>query len=137
MQRGVEKIAGAVTGEHAPGPVGPVCRGCEAHDQKTCLWIAEARYRPAPVGLVLERTSAFAGNLFAMLDETGARATAAHLSVEDREPLVAHRTVAALVRVERHKRVASTPNASSGKKGASGPSQASPNPLGFSPLVKA
>ena len=47
-QRPVEEVAGAVAGEHPPGPVGAVRGGRQAEQQQARRRVAEARHRAGP-----------------------------------------------------------------------------------------
>lgn len=50
MQRGEEKIAGPVSGEHPTGPVPSVRGRCEANDYELRVWVTESRQGALPVG---------------------------------------------------------------------------------------
>ena len=72
MQRCVQPIAAAITGKHAPGAIGAVRGGREADDEQARMWVAEAGYRPAPVGVFTEAAGWFVGRRLAMCHEPAA-----------------------------------------------------------------
>ncbi len=72
MESVVEKIAGAVAGEHAPGAIGAVRGGSEAEDQKLRARVAETGNGFAPVFAIAEGTALFASDGFAVAHQARA-----------------------------------------------------------------
>ena len=69
VERREEKVARAVAGEEATGPVGAVGGGGEAEDDDPCCRVAEAGDGAAPVRLVRVGGPLLAGDLLAPSDE--------------------------------------------------------------------
>ena len=76
VQGGVEPVARAVAGEHAPGAVGPVGGGREPDDARPARRDRRTRDRPAPVLLVPERGPLLGRDLLAPRHQARARAAA-------------------------------------------------------------
>jgi hypothetical protein len=68
----MEKVAGAVAGEHTAGAICPVSRWCETEQSDPSGAVTEAGDRAAPLLLVGKRGAALARDLLAPGDETGA-----------------------------------------------------------------
>jgi len=75
MEYGIHKIAGAVAGEDAACPVGPMRPGSESKDVDAGAPVAEAGDRPAPVGLVPVGAALGFGDTPAIITEAGASLT--------------------------------------------------------------
>src|ERR1700728_4920414 len=69
MERFVEKIAGAVAGEHAASAVGAMGGGSEAENQQLRARVAEAGDRLAPVVPIAVGEALFGGDRFAILHQ--------------------------------------------------------------------
>ena len=82
MKRLVEKIAGAVAGEHAAGAIGAVRGGSEAENQEPGARIAKAGNGLAPVFPVAKRETLFARDFFAVAHQARALPALDDLSVE-------------------------------------------------------
>src|SRR5581483_8073957 len=66
VERAIEKISGAVAGEHAAGAISPMRRGSEPDDENLGLWIAKRGHRLAPVFLIAKGAALFAGDQLAI-----------------------------------------------------------------------
>jgi hypothetical protein len=75
IQRLVQKIAGAVSGEYSPRAVAAMCSGRKTQNQKLGARIAEARNRLAPVVPREEGAALVPRDLFAVPYKSRARAT--------------------------------------------------------------
>ena len=83
VQRPKQPVTAAIAGEHASRAVGTVRRGSQAdHDNLRCR-IAEARHRPAPVGVAGERGPFLRGDPLTPLDEPRASPTPDDLAAND------------------------------------------------------
>ena len=71
MQRLVEPVSAAVSGEHPAGAVPAMGGGRQPHHEETGIRIAEARNRTAPIGPVMELPSLGPGDRFSMGDQSG------------------------------------------------------------------
>ena len=71
MQRLVEPVSAAVSGEHPAGAVPAMGGGRQPHHEETGIRIAEARNRTAPIGPVTELPSLGPGDRFSMGDQSG------------------------------------------------------------------
>jgi len=69
MKRAVEKVAGAIAGEHATGSIRAVRAGREAENDELRLRIAEAADGPSPILFVAIRATFRQRDRFAMRDE--------------------------------------------------------------------
>ena len=89
VQGGVEKVAGAVAGEHAAGPVGPVRRRGQAHDEDSPPPVAEAGNGPRPVVPVGKGTALRAADLGAPRAQLRAAPAPRHRPLEGVQGLAA------------------------------------------------
>ena len=64
VQCRVQKIAGAIAGEHPSSAVAAMRGRREAKDQEFCVRIAESGERLAPVSVFTEHATLFAGHFF-------------------------------------------------------------------------
>src|SRR5690606_12695317 len=88
VQRRVQEVPRAVTGEHPPGPVGAVGGRGQADDDDRGVRVAEGRDRLAPVLLVPEGGPLLPGHLLPPLHQAGARPAGDHLLLQPAELLV-------------------------------------------------
>ena len=72
VERGVQEVARAVAGEHAPRPVAAMGAGRQADEQDAGADVAEAGHRPRPVLAVAEAGDLLARDPLAPLDEARA-----------------------------------------------------------------
>ena len=72
VQRGVEKIAGAIPCKDAPRPVTAVRRWRKAQDEKLRVRIAKSRHWLAPVGPLLEGSPLFTRHFFTIRHQSRA-----------------------------------------------------------------
>lgn len=73
MQGRIEPVAGAIAGEHAPGPVGAMSSRCEADYGDSGIRVAKAIQRSGPVVLTLVATRGISGTLLTPLDQARAK----------------------------------------------------------------
>ena len=71
VQRGKERNAGAVAGEHAPGAVGAVRTGGQSHQPQAGVHIAKAGDRLPPIVVIFVSAAFFTGNSLAPFDQPG------------------------------------------------------------------
>jgi hypothetical protein len=81
-QRLVQKICGAISGEHSSGAIAAMRRGRESQNQKLGPRIAKSRNRLAPIIPCQERTALVLRNLFAIPYEARARAAADNFLIQ-------------------------------------------------------
>src|SRR5438876_10892862 len=83
VEGAVQKVSGAIAGEHTAGAVTAVGRGRKAEDQQLCLWIAKTRKRLAPVFLIAIHTTLLLGDLADISGQAGAAGTGDDTFLED------------------------------------------------------
>jgi len=81
-ERPVEPLAGAITGEHAPGPVRAVRGRCQTDHDDAGVRVSETWDRPTPVLLVTVGRSSLPRDLLTPRNESRARSTARDLVAE-------------------------------------------------------
>lgn len=82
MERPIEPLSGAISGEHTARPIGTVRCRSEADDQETRPWISEPGHRTAPVLLVSVCRSLLARDLLAPQYEPWADAAQGDIGFE-------------------------------------------------------
>ena len=116
VQRRVEPLAGAVAGEHPPGPVGAVGGRRQADDRDPRGGVAEAVQRPRPVVLAAVATRRVGGARLAPLDQPRAAPAGVDLRRQPLQRLAAPQA-------HRLRRDSMTPNRiMRGRRGAPRPS---------------
>ena len=85
VERGEEKIAGAVSSENAAGAVAAVGGGSEAENEELGMRVAETGDGLAPVGPIAKGSAFFLGDFFAVNDEARALAAGDDFFVQDTE----------------------------------------------------
>src|SRR6516162_11567476 len=83
VQRGVQKVTRAITGEYTPGSISSVCRGCQPQNKKLRRGIAKPGYGASPVAPLAIRAPFLASHSLAVFDEPRALPAFAHLLCDD------------------------------------------------------
>ena len=89
VQGPIQPQAATVSGEHAAGPIGPMCCRRQTDDHEASARIAEAGHGAAPILLIAEGAALDGGDVLAMGDETGAAPAADDLGCDFVEQLLA------------------------------------------------
>lgn len=84
-ERAIEKVAGAIAGEHPTRSVRPMGSRSEADDHHRSRGVAEARHRPAPVHVISVCGSFVDSHLLAPFDQARALSALHDLSFELRQ----------------------------------------------------
>ena len=71
MKARIEKVAGAIAGEHASGAIGAVRGGRQANDEKLRVAVSETGHWPPPIGVLAERATLGPRDLFSMRYQAG------------------------------------------------------------------
>ena len=87
IERLIEKISGAVAGEHAPGAICAMGGGRQSNNQQLCARIAEAGHRLAPVFPIAKGGAFLPSDHFAVVDEARAAFATNDLLVETIESI--------------------------------------------------
>src|SRR3954464_4319546 len=87
VQHRVEKVGGAIAGEHAAGAIGAVRTGREAEDQHLSIDVAETRHGLGPVFPIEIGATLNGANLAAMIDEPGTLRASGDVAIENGELL--------------------------------------------------
>ncbi len=90
MERGVQEIPRAISGEHPPGSVRAVGAGSQPQDQQLRVGVAEASQRLAPILVTAIRASLLDRDFFAVRHQPRARVATLDLTPEQGETARAH-----------------------------------------------
>ena len=79
----IEEVAGAVAGEHAPGPIGAVRAGREADQEHAGAGIAEAGHWFGPIILVAVGATFYASDFLAVFNQARTSPASNNLAIQD------------------------------------------------------
>ncbi len=91
MELRVQEIAGAVSGEHAPGPIGAMRGGRQSDDDEGGFEITKGRNRASPVGPIAIRTALGSRDFLAVTHQAGTLAAFRDLAFEFDKRFLCHR----------------------------------------------